>query len=301
MYSPTFHMASSFFDFFLVPASGWFNGDVMGYGIIKIIHHSAFMVLISVCSFLASSPTLLQADDAESSKPLIFVMSGQSNMDGRASLSAHNEWAQIPAGVTFYNQGAKKESFGLQFGPEVGFARTLAQAMPNREIILVKRAKGGTAISFWSPDKISEGVARGNMSPWFNLLINEVRQVVGEKQVEIAGVLWMQGEGDCKMKREAEEYGSCLAKLAAAFRKELGALEIPFIFGLVNPPTDGGQPYLFAETVRKAQGDYEKTDASSKLVMTDDISKLKDKLHYDADGQIELGKRFAEAWLGMRK
>ena len=33
------------------------------------------------------------------------------------------------------------------------------------------------------------------------------------------------------------------------------------------------------------------------LIETDDLGKQADRIHYDASGQIALGRRFAEAWL----
>jgi len=278
------------------------------------------MKTIKIMSFAVCGMLVLHlsgiAAEGSATKPLVFVLSGQSNMLGRAVFkSGDQELFKLPPNVSFVDEGVKKEAFGhgggsgetkkltsTSFGPEVGFANAITQAMPRREIILIKRAKGGTNIAFWTPEKIADGVKADNQGcktgPWFNLLIHEVRETVGSKEVEWGAVLWMQGCSDSNKETTAAVYCEKQAQLVAAFRKEIGNLQLPFIFGQVNPPLE---KYPFADLLRAQQEQYEKQDPLSRRVLTDDLTKLLDNLHYNREGQLELGKRFAEAWLAARQ
>ena len=81
-------------------------------------------------------------------------------------------------------------------------------------------------------------------------------------------------------------------------RKDLEARDLPFIFGQVDPPADR---YPASEKVRNAQRAAEQLIPCSKMVSTEGLAKHDDQLHYNTVGQLELGRRFARAYLELRR
>lgn len=67
---------------------------------------------------------------------------------------------------------------------------------------------------------------------------------------------------------------------------------------MVNPPADR---YAALETVRKAQRQIAKDLPFVYIVETDDLEKLKDNLHYNSAGQLELGQRFGRKLIQLLK
>ena len=68
------------------------------------------------------------------------------------------------------------------------------------------------------------------------------------------------------------------------------------IAGHINPPSD---MYPALEAVRRAQERVAEEDAGVVLVSTDGLSKQGDRVHYDSRGLLELGRRFADAYLEL--
>ena len=144
----------------------------------------------------------LAAQDTTGS-PLVFVLAGQSNMVGQG-LTEELAPAQAvtPPNVTYFLGADEAGLFDRdRFGPEVSLAGRLAEAWPDRELVFVKHARGGTSLLAWAPE-------------W------------DEARAEIAGVF---------------------------------------------------------------------------LIETDDLTKHDDGVHYDTGGILELGRRFAEAYLAITR
>jgi hypothetical protein len=103
----------------------------------------------------------------------------------------------------------------------------------------------------------------------------------------------MQGERDARYPSAAEEYLGNLEVLIRSFRRDLGAPEVPFFLGQINPPSSG---WPAAALVREAQAAAESRIPGTFMITTDDLSKREDEpVHYDASGLIQLGSRFSEA------
>jgi hypothetical protein len=233
--------------------------------------------------------------------PLVMLLVGQSNMEGfgrTADLSA--EEAVWPVEVRYFDRWREVEVLGRNnFGPEIGMARILADALPGREIRLVKVAVGGTSLLDWAPawDSTTAAITgHADAGPMYAHLMAAVDTVTAGEEVEIGAVFWMQGERDARFAEVGPGYGERIAVLVAALREDLGREDMPFILGIVNPPADR---YPALDTVRAAQRALASDDPHVWLVDTDDLSKLPDNLHYDSSGQLELGRRFGHAFLEM--
>ena len=103
----------------------------------------------------------------------VYLLAGQSNMDGRGFVGELSEAQAQPVydAIVFY-RNEKSSSKGWQtlvpgfsvppkykgefpsptFGPEMAFARTMLQANPEQNIALIKGSQGGTSLrADWKP------------------------------------------------------------------------------------------------------------------------------------------------------
>ena len=249
-----------------------------------------FIVLVSMFVFFSSAS---KADE------LVFILAGQSNMVGQGNtqeLAAN--YQRTPKNVDFYFNGYKTELNRFShFGPEIGFAHELARYVPNKKIKLIKFAVGGTSLFAWDPKwNAAKAHSTGNSSSGalFKKLIKTAKIPFNQNESNLAGILWMQGEADAKYPNAAQTYAVNLNRFVSALRNELNSPQAMFIMGLVNPPID-----LFpsAPIVQSAQHLASNRIRNLRLVETEDLSKRNDRLHYNTNGQLELGKRFARAYL----
>lgn len=229
-------------------------------------------------------------------EPVVFVLAGQSNMVGHgrtADLSA--EQSTLPPNIRFF-LGAREAlpAAGARFGPELTFARRLAEYSPDRDYVLVKYAIGGTSLLDWAPEwdatraKLTGNPERG---PLYQQLIGIIEEL-SLKNAEFGGVLWMQGERDARIEAAGKDYYRNLENLIVALRRDLGREDLPFVLGMVNPPPER---YPAREVVRDAQRQIAADMPGVYLVETDDLTKWDDRLHYDTAGLLELGGRYAAA------
>jgi hypothetical protein len=230
----------------------------------------------------------------------VFILSGQSNMVGygkTAELPRH--FRTLPRNVTLKNhcpQGffARRR----KFGPEIGFAHTLAAAWPDESILLVKYAVNATSLLAWSPDwsyERARQTGNADAGPLYETLFRYVNAAIRDKQVEFAGVLWMQGERDALYPAIAQDYARNFTHLIARFRADTSKPDLPVIFGKIAPP----DAWAGRETVWQAQEAVNQTVPWTRCISTDDLIKAGGELHYATEGQLTLGRRFAEAYLDM--
>lgn len=227
-------------------------------------------------------------------RPVVLVLAGQSNMVGHGRMEDVDERViTIPPNVTLFI-GSKLTSITgrSSFGPELTLAEECASAAPARELVLVKYAIGATSLFDWAPDwdamraTITGSSHRGALYQQLMAVIEEL-SLTG---ADIAGVLWMQGERDAKIEEAGNEYYENIKDLIHAFRKDLNREDLPFLMGKINPPPER---YPARDTVRLAQFRIAEELPNVYLIETDDLSKWDDALHYDSEGLMELGRRFA--------
>jgi hypothetical protein len=238
----------------------------------------------------------------------VVLLAGQSNMDGNVPITALPlEFRQPPAKVSMIDRGQPARIAGGKFfGPEVAFAAAVAAAWPSGDFLLVKRAMGGTSLAGWAPQWDKSRLASKYdtaAGPIYSKLLEDYVTAIKGRPARLTGVLWMQGESDTRYPALGPNYFENFKTLIAAFRRDLNAPGLPFFFGRVNMPADATEddkktikfPYI--QQVRAAQERAAREIPGVHLIETDDLGKQSDRIHYDAAGQITLGRRFAEAWL----
>lgn len=242
-----------------------------------------------------------KVDSRESLHPpkspiLIIILAGQSNMDGRADKKDLPEDLAVPqSDVRFFYRDSwtflqPGSSWRVKqpelFGPEISFGRAMADRHPEQKFALVKHAKGGTSLADeWNP---AGGVH-------YKILFDRIRRATAELSREdlaweVKGFVWMQGERDADFISYAAAYETNFVKFIEAVRRELEQPELPFVFGQIHAPT-----YKFRTQVREAQAKVARAVKNSRMVRTDDLPMQNDQTHYDANGFVMLGRRFADA------
>ena len=216
------------------------------------------------------------------------ILSGQSNMAGHGLLAELGESA-LPPKACLFDLNPREGCFG----PELGFARRILKLMPLDELWLIKYAVGGSSLLAWEKEWSAERAAiaddddKGALYP---RLVRHVKQVLPANEVDLLGCLWMQGESDSRYRIAAAEYQVNLTRLIADLRADLDRPRLPFVIGRVNP---AGDRFVHLSSVRAAQATVAQTRPQVSLVDADGLSKHADGIHYDTEGQLELGARFA--------
>ena len=284
------------------------------------------MVFVAGCTSPdEASETNIQKD----SRVQVYIIAGQSNAAGYNNIVEYQKGrVEFPGKllsqrkVLYWHWAGKGQpnSWGVlgvsekgSFGPEISFAYELSRAMPNERIAIIKCAAGGTGIarsvdySDYIP-ALANFDDKGNNWHWptenrqagvlYKKLIDNVREAVSALeldglQYELAGCIWMQGEHEAGISlKMAKDYEGLLAGFISSVRADLKAPSLPFAIGKVN-----SHSWAFGGIARDGQASYCREDKNAILVETTDLPREGSGglAHFDADGMVELGGRFAIA------
>jgi hypothetical protein len=255
----------------------------------------------------AAEPALIIAEEAEAEAGAtvrIFLLGGQSNMVGQGRNSElppplnapfprvkcwdrrRRQWVPLAPGMGKYPD---------RFGPEISFGHAMAEAMPDADIRLVKFAAGGSNLyENWAPP---EGPCYRSFMKTAESALRDLDK--SRIQYEIVGMLWLQGESDADAGK-GDLYEENLKAFIAHIRQEFKEPEMPFVIARVLAVW--GAKNGHARLVREAQ---DKTAHDGKYVAcfhTDDcrpVHPRKNRGHYGTEGQLKIGKRFAQGYLKL--
>jgi hypothetical protein len=253
--------------------------------------------LMSIQHPSASSPR--QAPTAPTGLHL-FLLAGQSNMAGRGDIADQdrtphervwmfnraNRWIPAVEPMHFDKPIAA-------VGPGRAFGIAIAEANPSAHVGLIPTAVGGSPITSWEPAALYKETGA---YPWDDA-IRRVKAAM--PQGDLQGILWHQGESD-GTDAAAPLYEARLRSLIARFRAEFGNPTLPFIIGQLGrfeaKPWVAGYQQVDAAHQRVAAD-----TPNVVFVSSDGLSDKGDQLHFSANAARELGRRYAQAYLGLRK
>jgi hypothetical protein len=236
--------------------------------------------------------------------PRIFLLIGQSNMVG-AARAADLEHADriLPTNIRLYgDDDFRPVLWKERFGPEVGFSQRLGETLPETDdIVLCKVARGGTNLYYdWAPDRTEGGPEdeyRGSLYARLTKAMDELTNRL--EGAEFSGALWAQGARDSVFEFMADAYEANLEAFITRLRLDTQTPDLPFLIAQTAPrsidPETGGPRHPYRDTVKEAQRKIAERTPNASLVLASDIPQF-DALHFDARGQLELGRRFADAW-----
>jgi hypothetical protein len=262
----------------------------------------------------------------------VWVLAGQSNMEGAAMLAGalspdprvrvftsagiwtvaeeplHRHWESytpvhqalmrpgLPAEKRSWHDAVLAEEADRTRTQGAGLGLAFGLAMveaTGRPVGLIPAAHGGTTLAQWSPD----GKAQGTAS-LYGAMLDRIHHAGGR----LRGILWYQGESDAGCPETAANYGKRLADWIRAVRADLQMPQLPVIvvqlarraMGSLNTPEqDAGW-----DTVRGVQARLPDTIPLTATVGALDLG-LVDTVHLDTVAQIRLGRRLATVALRL--
>ena len=252
----------------------------------------AGIVVLAVMAGTAGSTVAGPADKVGKSPLKVFILAGQSNMEGqgvikmnpqrnggkgsleymckdskmawrtRHMVDADGNWVVRKDVWIWYldRKGGLTAGFGANdtlIGPEFGFGHGVGEAL-DEQVLLIKTAWGGKslAVDFRPP---SSG---GQVGPYYQRMLEHVKEVLGNlktlfpqydsKGYEIAGFGWHQGWNDRVDQAYNDAYEENMANFIRDIRKALGVKNLPFVIAETGM-TGHGETHPRALSLMRAQ------------------------------------------------
>lgn len=256
------------------------------------------IVLVALCScqFISNSNNQPNQLPKDKSKVWIFIMAGQSNMAGRATIEPFdtitnpriftiNKWDKLVLAkepLHKYEPGVSGLDCGLSFANHI-----LLNAKDSIYIILVPAAIGGSSIDQWLYDSVHRKVKL------YSNLLSKVEEA--KKYGIVKGVLWIQGEEEA-VKSATENYKIKLQSFILKVRNDLKDSTIPFLIGRIKGFDSN---ILNWEKINNSIDSIQKSMIKVGVINTSDLDHAGDKIHFDSNSQRLIGKRFATELLPM--
>jgi len=263
---------------------------------------------------------MLQKQKSEK-KMKVFILAGQSNMEGRADakkllpedlerLSKAQENVRLAFNyepvsplreVKPSAEIAEIYKRELIFGPELFFGITLSETWPDKNILLIKLAEGGTSLHGcwhpeWSEDKAAI-MGEEEETKLYTALIEYIKKTLSKyepDEYEICAVLWVQGETDSGNKIAAASYGENLQKFISHIRKDLENDSLPFLLFQVGRRKVVEGMMMTEQLIPNVTLIKQSPDPAS----LNFYPKMENG-HYNYEGMKKLGERFAESYLNQ--
>ncbi|MCC7431163.1 sialate O-acetylesterase [bacterium] len=225
----------------------------------------------------------------------VFILAGQSNMAGYGlvepqdtipnerifSINRNGELIVAKEPLHFYEPSKAGLDCGLSFGKE------LLNYIPDSiSVLLIPAAVGSTSINQWINDSTFKNLTL------FSNFVEKAK--TGEKYGVIKGILWHQGESDATNVETVEVYQFQLAKLVEKFRIEINNLTLPILIGELGTFSNTNESW---QAINNQIHSFAKTDSNVFVIKTNDLKDIGDKVHFNSEGQRQLGQRFAKEFV----
>ena len=219
-----------------------------------------------------------------------FLLIGQSNMAGRGHLE---EAMPINTDRIYTRRNGRFQEMFRPICPDrekcgVNLAESFAEQYAKRhdvDVGLVCCADGGTMLEQWLPGSL--------------LYDNTVANVrLAQRSSKIMGVLWHQGESDCKPEL------SCLYKarfktIMASLRKDLGLADVPFLLGGLGDYLADCAKYPELKNYPVVNGILQsiaRDNPMTAYVSAEGLPGNSDNLHFSSAALYDFGLRYLDAW-----
>lgn len=235
-----------------------------------------------------------------------FLMTGQSNMSGRAPLAGaptfanagrvhrYNQTDALP--TTFINPAVEPmddgtgEGFSYAqdtqnlFGPQLAFADKMVTHL-NEDVGIISSPKGGTSSAVWLRD--------WSIRSPYGIALCRARRVIAAGHT-IAGICHYQGESDGGA--FPVEWSRNFTDFVAGMRKDLRVF-LPVVFCRIRSSNPSGSWPAWNEVWAQQNSIFESPKIS--MVTTSDLAVQSDGLHLTQAGYVTLGVRMADAMYPM--
>lgn len=212
---------------------------------------------------------------AETAEKHLFILSGQSNMQGHR--------------------------------PDEAFTPAVEKAFGKENVVVVQDALGGQPIRRWVKDwKSPAGETPEGTGDLYQRLMEKVESATEGSEFDTVTFFWMQGERDAREANGAV-YGDNLKQLHLQVSKDLGREDVFFIIGRLSDFDMSNKTYPHWTKVRAIQVEVAESDPRFDWVDTDDLNDgvnrkgkpIQNDLHYSGEGYKTFGKRMAEKAISL--
>ncbi|MCD8261926.1 MAG: sialate O-acetylesterase [Bacteroides sp.] len=242
----------------------------------------------------------------------VYLLIGQSNMAGRGYMVLPADTNYIMQNVWLLNgddipepaknpmnrySTVRKPMDQQRISPATTFGESVA-ARTGRRILIVMNALGGSSIEQWSKDApvISDRNSIGRDT--LQLYAEAIRRAkIAQQYGTLRGILWHHGEANSSASKVVH-YPYQLAQLAENLRTDLDAPDVPFIAGeLAYWRNEGKGSVAFNEMIRQIRTFVPNSD----WISAEGTDPMKDEsdYHFGREGQLLLGRRYAEKILSL--
>ncbi len=214
---------------------------------------------------------------------------------GKAQTPGYHPWGDIRGHPWSRGDSAPR----IIHGPEVGFGRRL-YAADVRDIAIIKVAGN---IPLQEPRWLW-GSGETFFENWTGFVDDRLAELQRQGHgYTVAGFVWHQGIDDGLNPARARTYGENLRQLIAALRQRYGSPNAPFIlarsvYSEIAVKRTGSGPASPMALVRAAQVAVAEEDPHAAWIDVDDQENVRIH-HFTSPGQLVLGRRFADAYLGL--
>ncbi len=256
----------------------------------------------AIASSTASDTAAPAPDPAESMDLQIFLLIGQSNMEGTPKPESVDQAVEPRVRVLGYDDcnGRTYNRWApaspplhrcwVGVGPADSFGKAMAEAWPEATIGLVPAALSGVDIDIFRKGVVSKRRKEFKIPPddarsgAYEMVIERAR--LAQQNGHIRGILFHQGESDTGN----SEWVGKVRELVSDLRKDLGlGDDVPFVAGeLLYSGCCASHNRLVQELPSSIPNAY--------VVSAEGLAGM-DNYHFDLAGQRQLGRRYADAIL----
>lgn len=212
---------------------------------------------------------------ADTAKKHLFILSGQSNMQGHR--------------------------------PDEAFIPAVAEAFGAENVVVVQDAQGGQPIRRWIRGwKAPNGDVPEGTADLYERLMAAVEEATEGWVFDTVTLFWMQGERDAR-EGNGEVYAENLRQLHRQVCEDLGRDDVFFVIGRLSDFDMANKTYPHWTKIRGIQVEVAGSDPKFSWVDTDDLNDgmnrggkpIENDLHYSGEGYKTFGKRMAEKAIAL--
>ena len=229
---------------------------------------------------------------AKKEKICSFLMIGQSNMAGRGEFGevepiSNNKCFMLRMGRwQLMNEPINHDRSILtgEFHSGIGLAASFADELSkhaNIEVGLIPCADGGTKIKQWQPGELlyDHAVAMAKLAM---------------RTSELCGIIWHQGESDCRQLNE-DEYRQGFLNVMNSLRKDIG-INLPIIIGEISDKITDKWELDSVDKMNILLHKLQKEIPLCEIVSVEGLELKDDGIHFNSKSCRELGKRYFEKY-----
>lgn len=258
-------------------------------------------------NLLTNAPQSISSNRQLSNKPLVFVLMGQSNACGAADIQESPDYLTQHPNIRKYIQSTSNsgEKFTQSLVPFCeqwkdnsdgkvslmnSFLEKMVEQFPNQKFDVLNCSIPGSSIQSYEKGKAVDMNFYGNDFQTgdrniYEHCVRRTQEVLEQGGGTLAGVLFHQGETD----NAAPYWKPTVENVVLNFRQDLNS-NVPFIFGHLAPVPQ-------YENHNQIIDSLENTSNLIGVVSSQGLSYQSDNIHFDQQGSLGLGYRYAEEML----